>query len=198
MLPTVAYVGGPAELAYLAQSQVIYRELLGRMPVAVPRQSATLLDARAGKLMERYGLSLPDFFHGEQAVREKMARRLVPPGLEREIGETRVDVGTLLDRLQDGLAGFEPTLAAAFGTSRRKIEYQLAKIERKTAREALRRDQRISADAAYLSGLVFPEKHLQERLYSILPFLARHGLDLMPALAESLSLECRDHRVLVI
>ena len=41
MLPTVAYVGGPAELAYLAQSQVIYRRLSERIPVAVSRQSAT-------------------------------------------------------------------------------------------------------------------------------------------------------------
>ena len=57
LLPTVAYVGGPAELAYFAQSQVIYDRLLGRMPVAVSRASFTLLDSRAAKLLERYGLT---------------------------------------------------------------------------------------------------------------------------------------------
>src|SRR6185295_3224751 len=51
LLPTVAYVGGPAELAYFAQSQVLYSRLLGRMPVVTPRASFTLLDARAGKLL---------------------------------------------------------------------------------------------------------------------------------------------------
>jgi uncharacterized protein YllA (UPF0747 family) len=198
MLPTAAYVGGPAELAYLAQSEVIYRQLLGRMPVAVPRQSATLLDARAAKVFERYGLALPDFFRGEDFVREKIASALVPPALERMIGETRVEAGALLDRLEIALAGFDPTLEAAFRKSRRKMDYQVAKIGRKAAREALRRDARASAEAAYACGLVFPEKHLQERLYSILPFLARHGPDLPATLGGRLSLECRDHRVLVV
>jgi bacillithiol biosynthesis cysteine-adding enzyme BshC len=198
MFPTVAYVGGPAELAYLSQSQMIYESLLGRMPVAVPRQSATLLDARAGKLLDRYELSLPDFFHGSDVVREKIASKLVPAGLERMIGETRVETGALLDRLERALAGFDPTLAASFEKSRRKIDYQLAKTGHKAARQALRRDERASAEAAYLCGLVFPEKHLQERLYSILPFVARHGPGLIDTLGDRLPLECRDHRVLVV
>jgi bacillithiol biosynthesis cysteine-adding enzyme BshC len=79
LLPTVAYVGGPAELAYLAQSKVIYDALLGRMPVALHRQSATLLDARSAKLLNRYGLALPDFFAGVETLGERMARKLVAP-----------------------------------------------------------------------------------------------------------------------
>src|ERR1035438_1865472 len=58
MLPTVASIGGPAELAYLAQSEVLYRAVLGRMPVALPRAGFTILDAQSEKLMERYGLAL--------------------------------------------------------------------------------------------------------------------------------------------
>ncbi len=198
MLPTVAYVGGPAELAYLAQSQVIYRELLGRMPVEVPRASATLLDARAAKLFDRYGLTLPDFFRGEDGICAKIAEKLVPPGLKAAIGEARVQVGQTLDGLQGTFAGFDPTLAAAFATSRRKIEYQLAKTERKAARESLRRDERASAEAAYAAGLVYPQKHLQERRYSMVPFLARHGEDLIGRLAAETARDCAEHRVLVV
>ncbi len=198
MLPTVAYVGGPAELAYLAQSQVIYRELLGRMPVAVPRASATLLDARAAKLFDRYGLTLADFFRGDDAIRQRIGAKLAPPGLVAAIGDARLRAGETLDGLQGAFAGFDPTLAAAFATSRRKIEYQLAKTERKAARESLRRDERASAEAAYVGGLVFPRKHLQERLYSTVPFLARHGEDLMARLAGEMARECLDHRVVVV
>lgn len=196
LLPTVAYVGGPAELAYLAQSQVIYEALLGRMPVALHRQSATLLDARAAKLMARYGLSLPDFFAGYEALREHIARKLVPSGLLGAIAQSQSKSERLLDELSPALAAFDPTLDAALATTRRKIAWQLSKLERKVAREALRRNERAAADAAYLNGLIYPEKHLQERFYSILPFLAQHGFDVVDRISDALTLDCRDHRVI--
>src|SRR5437879_3255519 len=73
ILPTVAYIGGPAELAYLAQARVIYDRVLGRMPVALSRAGFTLLDQKSSKLMERFELCLPDFFHGEDHLRERIA-----------------------------------------------------------------------------------------------------------------------------
>src|SRR4029077_7280992 len=47
LLPTAAYIGGPAEIAYLAQSQVVYKTLLGRMPAILPRESFTLIEPPA-------------------------------------------------------------------------------------------------------------------------------------------------------
>jgi uncharacterized protein YllA (UPF0747 family) len=78
-----------------------------------------------------------------------------------------------------------------------KIAYQLSKIERKVGRAMLARDERASHDASYLSGLIYPQKHLQERLYSIIPFLAKHGPGLIDELYEGIHLECPDHQLLV-
>lgn len=198
VLPTVAYVGGPSELAYMAQSEVLYRDLLSRMPVMLSRAGFTLLDARAAKLMDRYGLTLPDVFHGEERVRDQIAGRLVPSELMHEFGEMERSAADSLTRLRDHLAAFDSTLAASADKTRAKILYQLSKIERKTARETLRKNNRAADEAAYVSGLIFPEKHLQERLYSILPFVAQHGPGLMDTLYENISLECPDHRILVV
>ena len=198
VLPTVAYVGGPSELAYMAQSEVLYREVLGRMPVMVSRGGFTLLDARAAKLMGRYELTLPEVFHGEELVRDRIGQRLVPAALLREFGEIEKATAESLARLRNDLVSFDSTLAAAADKSRTKVLYQLSKIERKTAREAVRKNQRAAEEAAYLSGLIFPEKHLQERLYSILPFIAQHGPGLIETLYENISLDCPDHRVLVV
>jgi len=198
ILPTAAFVAGPAEITYLAQSAVLYEDLLGRMPVIVPRQAFTLLDARAEKLMRRYRLSLPEFFHGEEALRARVAATLTPATLDRALEAARSSVDDPLSRLRESLLGFDPTLAAAFDTSRRKIAYQLSKIQAKARREALRRDQRAQHDAAYLSALLLPQRHLQERFYSILPFLAQHGPDLLPHLYQSIDLDCRDHRLLTL
>jgi bacillithiol biosynthesis cysteine-adding enzyme BshC len=196
MLPTAAYIGGAAEIAYLAQSEVLYNAMLGRMPVAVPRTGFTILDARSQKLFERYGLSLPDFFHGQEALRERLSAKLVPPALSGALRNAETAVDAALDRLRLEMAGFDGSLTGALDRSARKIRYQIGKIGRKAGREALARDDRAVRDAASLHGLIYPEGHLQERLYSILPFLARHGLGLTAQIHESIELDCPDHRVL--
>lgn len=198
ILPTVACIMGAAEGAYMAQSEVMYRTVLGRMPVVAPRSGFTILDQHSAKLMDRYGLALPDFFQGEDPVRERIAAQLVPPPLNAAIRETATAVDHAIQRLRGDLSAFDPTLAQALDRSGRKIRYQLSKIEGKTGREALRRDARAASDAASLSGLIFPERHLQERLYSILPFLAKHGLELVDHLYEAIELDCPDHRVMVV
>jgi bacillithiol biosynthesis cysteine-adding enzyme BshC len=198
MLPTVAYIGGAAEIAYLAQSAVLYDAVLGRMPVAVPRSGFTIVDQRSQKAIDRFGLGLADFFHGEEALRQRMAATLVPPSLVGAMRDTSAAVEAAVDGLRAAMAGFDPTLARALDRGAGKIRYQLAKIQRKAAREALVRDARAARQAASLYGLIYPQRHLQERLYSILPFLARHGLDLIERIYECIELECPDHRVLVV
>jgi bacillithiol synthase len=196
LLPTVAYVGGPAELAYLAQSQVIYDRLLGRMPVAVSRASFTLLDGRAQKLMSRYGLTLPDTLAPEESLKERIAHALIPEDVARLFGATSAQFVSQMDRLGVGLEKLDPTLAASLAKSRMKVLYQVEKLRKKTERETLRRDARASEEARYLSTLLYPHRHPQERFYSILPFLAQHGLELVDRLYEVVQVDCPDHRVI--
>ncbi|MEO5924017.1 MAG: bacillithiol biosynthesis cysteine-adding enzyme BshC [Bryobacteraceae bacterium] len=198
MLPTIAYVGGPGELAYFAQSAVLYDKLLGRMPVMLPRACFTLLDARAEKLMKKFGLKLADVMVKRDELRARIAKQLLPSGLGAEFEMTSAQTLAGLDKLAASLQEFDPTLAAAMAKSRAKVLYQIEKLRRKTERETLRRDARATADAAYLTGLLYPEDHLQERLHSILPFLAKYGMDLVDRLYDEVKPECPDHRVLTL
>lgn len=198
LLPTAAFIGGPGELAYLAQSQVIYDRLLGRMPVITSRAMFTLLEARTAKLLARYRLAIPETMVTEEALRERVAATLVPSNLENAFAETAVELDERLNRLNDELQRFDPTLAASLAKSRAKMKYQLGKAQRKTAREILRRDERATSDAQHLSALLFPQRHLQERFYSILPFLAAHGTDVPARLLDHVSLACPDHRVVAL
>ncbi len=198
LLPTVAYLGGPAELAYFAQSEPLYTALLGRMPVVAHRASFTLFDRRAAKLAKRYELSLKDIAVPDVDLREKMARRLVPEGVTGQFGASLAAVNAELNKLAASIHGFDPGLEKAFEKSRSKVLYQIGKMERKTAREALRRDARATADAQYLHDLVYPHRHLQERMYGILPFLATHGMDLISRIYECVEPACPDHQILTI
>jgi len=71
LLPTVAYIGGPSEISYFAQSEVLYRNLLGRMPVMLPRAGFTVVDTKAQRLLKQYGLEVEDVWVGPQELRKR-------------------------------------------------------------------------------------------------------------------------------
>ncbi len=198
LFPTVAYIGGPAELAYLAQSRVLYERLLGRQPVAVPRSGFTLFDARCQKLMDRYHLRLEDFYHGEDALHEVIAAKLIPGELKHTLDSAAAGIEQNLETLEAAFRQFDETLAAALTKSRDKMRHQFTKLQRKAGREQLRRNERAAEEAAYLYNSIYPHKHLQERFYTILPFLAQHGLDLVDRLYENVRLDCPDHLLVTI
>src|SRR5690349_20994508 len=82
LLPTLAYTGGPAEVAYFAQAAVVYEKVLGRVTPVLPRFSATIVDPRAQRLMAKYRVSLPDLFHGPDIFREIIAVHSLPADLQ--------------------------------------------------------------------------------------------------------------------
>jgi bacillithiol synthase len=198
MLPTVAYFGGPAELAYFAQSEVLYRRLLGRMPVMLHRAGFTLLDGGTEKILTRYGLSVLDVLVHETGLRERLAAKLIPAGVNEEIAALRQRLGSDVAALYDKVQKLDPTLEKVLAKSSAKMVYQLDKMQRKVARQALRRDEQAQRHAEYLNHSLYPHRHMQERFYSILPFLAEHGLDLIERVYEHVEVGCPDHQVLPI
>ena len=198
LLPTAGLLGGPAELAYWAQSAVLYERLLGRMPAALHRASFTLLDSRTAKLLGKYGLSLTDCMTYDADFRARMAARLTPPQLRAQFERQRTAVDRALGELRGSLGHFDPTLAEALDRSARKIRYQFEKIEGKAGREILRRDERSGDDADRLAAWLYPHRSQQERRYSILSFQARFGERLYDEIYEAIRPECADHQALVL
>jgi bacillithiol biosynthesis cysteine-adding enzyme BshC len=198
LLPTACLVGGPAEIAYLAQSGPLYEALLGRQPVFLPRSGFTLFDEHAARRAAGYRLRMHEFFVPEATFTERLAHTRIPPALLGQMERISAQAAHLFDEMRRELLDFDPTLAKASERSQKRVRYQFQKMERKAAREIARREERVREDAGYLRGLVYPEKHLQERLYSILPFLAAHGLGLVDTLGNQVHENCPDHHVVVI
>ena len=198
LLPTVAYVSGAAEVAYLAQAGPLYQRLLGHMPVVHPRASFTLLDSRAAELLGRYQVIVGDVLAGPQALRETMAQQLLPAELAATLTQEQRRLQELLTNLRQQMEAFDHTLADATATSARKMSYQLAKIKRKAARAAGLRSSQMERDAVVLENLIYPGKNLQERVYSGIYFLAQFGPDLLDRLYQRISIHGADHQVLVL
>src|SRR6185312_3276714 len=103
-LPTVAYVGGPAEVAYMAQCQPVYHELLGRMPVIVPRNGFTLLDDHTVKMLDRYHLAIIDILDHPERVQSRIARHLVPADIGQRLENTKSAISSVLQDAERALS----------------------------------------------------------------------------------------------
>ncbi|HXN93894.1 MAG TPA: bacillithiol biosynthesis cysteine-adding enzyme BshC [Candidatus Acidoferrales bacterium] len=175
LLPTAAYIAGPAEISYFAQSEVVYRHLLGRMPVMLPRAGFTLVDAKADKLLRRYGLTVENVWGGPQELRHKMESRSVPGSLAKNFERNQKQIAKMLAQLGKQIEKLDPTLKGTVERARKRIEFHIDKLRRKAGRAQDKKAGLISAHEQYLESLLDPHKGLQERELCLLPFLARWG-----------------------
>jgi bacillithiol biosynthesis cysteine-adding enzyme BshC len=196
LFPTAVYFGGPAEIAYFAQAEVIYRKLLGRTTPVLHRLSATLVSQSMSELMERYQLSFRDLFHGSEQVCELLASRVLPATLQAALRGARYSVENWLTAVKGELQELDPTLVDATSRSERKILYQLQKISGKAARAELRRSQQLRNDAHHVLTELFPNKELQERVLPGVYFLARYGPELIDTLKEAAAPQCPGHQII--
>jgi len=175
LLPTVAYIGGPSEISYFAQSEVLYRHLLGRMPVMLPRPGFTLIDAKAQRLLKQYNIDVEQVWEGPQELGKRMSAASIPENLATLLQENGAEIQKRLKQWSDAVAVFDPTLKTAVETAQNKIEYQAEKLQQMIGRALDRKSGTVAAHQEFLSNLIYPRKSLQSREVCFLPFAARWG-----------------------
>jgi bacillithiol biosynthesis cysteine-adding enzyme BshC len=196
LLPTLAYTGGAAEVAYFAQAAVVYQELLGRITPILPRFSATLVEPKPQSLLEKYQLTLPDFFQGEEALREKIAAKILPAELQKAFDRAAATIEQSVAGIRAGLMQLDKTLAEAADNAQSKMQHQLETLRGRAARAELRQSELAARHAQQLSASLYPNKTLQEREIAGIYFLSRLGPELLHTLYEALQPDCHDHQVI--
>jgi bacillithiol synthase len=175
LLPTVAFSAGPAEISYLAQSEVVYRHILGRMPVVLPRAAFTILDAKGDKLLQKYHLCIENIWAGPQELRRQMEAVSLPSQLAGEFDRKKALIENTLAQLGEDIRKLDTTLAGAVTTAKEKMTFQLEKLREKTGRALDERAGVIAEHVEFLDNLVYPNRALQSRELCFLSFLAQWG-----------------------
>jgi uncharacterized protein YllA (UPF0747 family) len=175
LLPTAAYFGGPAEIAYYAQSQVLYKKLLGRMPVLFPRADFTLVDPKAERILKKYRLQVEDVWSGSQTLRNRMYNSAVPGKLAREFDGNLRQIEKSIQKLHKAIAKVDPTIQGTIARAEKRIRFQIEKLRHKTGAALDRHEKLIAQHEKFLENLLYPQKGLQSRDLCFLPFLARWG-----------------------
>ena len=195
LLPTIAYVAGPSELAYLAQAQVLYHAFGRPQPVVFPRASFTLVDHRTQRLLEKYHLNVEDVWLGEQPLGEKIAAAGLAEGWSDRFTQAQQDMAGLLGRLRGDVERLDPTLLEALQHAQEKILYQMDRLRGKVSRAGLARSELLARHAQALARFLMPQKDLQERQVGGAYFLGRAGYELLPDLLSEIQTDGPGHLV---
>jgi bacillithiol biosynthesis cysteine-adding enzyme BshC len=198
LLPTLCYIGGPAEVAYFAQIEVVYRKLAGRLTPIVPRIFATLIEPRQAKLMDRYQLSLPDLFNAPEKTRELVGSRALPESILKSFDQAAEHVEQALSLIQGPLEKLDKTLVDAAENAGTKMRYQLQTIRDKAARAETRKNSEVMQHADELVTALYPNKDLQEREVGAVYFLLKYGLSVVEQIKAAVQTGCGEHQVIRI
>ena len=198
LLPTAAYVAGPAEIAYLAQAEVVYRRLLGRMPAVVPRASFTLVEPPVARLLKKYDLDFHDILRGRQHLRAKLERQFLSKTLAHRFTTGEKTIRKLLGGLRQPLGKLDKTLLGALDTAERKMVYQFLRLRSKAGRAQNFRTGVLDARERQLVDSLYPHHGLQERTLCFLPILARQGPALLEELSQRIVVGVSPHEVLFL
>jgi bacillithiol biosynthesis cysteine-adding enzyme BshC len=198
LLPTLCYIGGPAEVAYFAQIEVVYRNLAGRVTPVVPRIFATLIEPRIAKLMDRYQLSLPDLFNTPEKTRELVASRALPDSILESFDLAAEHVEKALALIQGPLEKLDKTLIDAAENAGSKMRYQLQGIRDKAARAEARKNTEVLRHADELIAALYPSKELQEREIGAAYFLLKYGKSVLDQIKAAARTGCGEHQVIRI
>lgn len=177
ILPTVAYLGGPAEIAYFAQVSAVAAAMGEVPPLVLPRWSGFVIEPRVERILERYGLSPMDFAD-PHAVESRFARSSLPDSVTQNIDRMRGAIGSSVDSMERG-DGRDLVPHGVLRGVERNMSHRLERLERRFAAGVKRRGNDALHDAAIARGALFPFGQKQERALNVIPLLARYGAGLL-------------------
>jgi len=197
LLPVAAEVADPEEIAAWVDRTVPPADSGPPGPVRWGRSSATLVDRRSGKTMEKYGLRLPQLLSGADAILALLHR---PEGQDpiRRLQDLGRETSRILGSLSSAVPPDELKHKRALELSEARILYQLEKLSDKFSLGRNRKSSVMRTQILRLCNSVAPMGGLQERTLGLVHFVARYSTSCLRFLYSKLEPGFWEHQMVGI
>ncbi|MGA9405892.1 MAG: bacillithiol biosynthesis cysteine-adding enzyme BshC [Bacteroidota bacterium] len=196
LLPTLAYVGGPSEIAYFAQLKPVYESFEVQMPVVYPRASVTIMEEKVKNILDKFQV---DFTEIWSAIDPLLIR------IAEQVSEVKVD--TLFDQLHRrvqeavaesrfGIQQIDPTLSGAIDSTLTRIESQLNVLKEKTQSAQQRRQEVTIKQIQKVAANIFPKSNFQEREFNVVYYMNKYGPDFVKWLSGEIIIDRFQHQLI--
>ncbi len=198
LLPTIAYVAGPSELAYFGQFRTLYDEFGLPQPIIYPRASVTIVEEKVEKVLERFSLEATDMFGDLEFLKQQVAEQISDLKAEEFFTSSWNSIRESLDQLKPALQSIDPTLLPALGHTLDKLHSHLEALKGKTI-AAQKRQHEVALRQIEKAGMnLFPSSDFQERQLNVLYYLNKYGLEFLRWLFREIEIDKYKHQLLQI
>jgi bacillithiol synthase len=173
LFPTLAYIGGPAEIAYFAQLHPWYEAMEIKQPWVLPRASVTLIPPATRNFLSTRNLKPQELYIKEDTLLDALLQNSALNFVRTKMKDLKATVQQDLNEVRQHAEKVEPTLGKTVQTAGRKIQYQLEKVERKTFYAVKRNDRLLFDQIRKAKNVIYPAEKLQERYLNIFSFSSR-------------------------
>lgn len=198
LLPTVAYVAGPSEVAYHAQLKPLYEHLNIPQPVVYPRASGSFVEEKLDRVMEKYHLELTQFFEDPDAVAAQVVEQVEEVKVEKIFGNATRLTHDALNELKFGLKDIDPTLLGTLEGVKSKIDINLGVLKEKAITAQKRRNETAVRQIERAATSLLPNGGLQERELNIVYYMNKYGPELVKWLVGELDITGFKHQILML
>jgi bacillithiol biosynthesis cysteine-adding enzyme BshC len=198
LFPTVCYVAGPNELAYLGQLRGVYQHFGVPMPLMYPRATATILDSAALRFLTKYKLPLEALQPQDEAALNELLKAQIPAAVEESFSEAERTIEKQMERVIQAIPALDPTLEGAARSTLERMQRDLQTLHGKMIQAAKRRDETLRRQFMHARALAFPSGHAQERTIGFISFLNQYGPAFVERLDEELPLDLGRHWIVTI
>jgi bacillithiol synthase len=198
VFPTICYVAGPNELAYLGQLRDVYAHFDVPMPLMYQRATATLVDSNTFRFLTKYDLPFTSLQAQDESALNQLLQSQLPPAVEQSLGAVASLVEERMETLAKAVLQIDATLEGAVRTTLGKLQHDVQSLRNKVIQAAKRRDETLRRQFQRAQALTFPQGHPQEREVGEVWFLNRYGPALVDRLLDELPLAMGNHWILTI
>lgn len=175
LFPTLAYVGGPGELAYFAQVTALFEAYGIQPPVVYPRYSGLIVEPKVERLLEELDIPLEEVSRPREELIDDLARRQVPPAVRQALNDLREALTEQFEELIDATGFLDERLRAPLGSARNRALAEAERVETKILRSIKHGDAIAAEKLQRLLDSLHPNGAPQDRVLNVLPFVARYG-----------------------
>ncbi len=196
LLPTAAYVGGSSEISYFAQVMPNYKFFDVVSPIIFPRSSGTIIESHLYSILEKYNLSLTDFYSDENILIEKVVKIVSEFNFDELFNKSETEIKSTLNKLKENLLTVDNSLEQPIEKSILRMEQTLNTLKDKSKSAEERKHKTLIQQLQKVRDAVYPNGNLQEREISFFYFANKYGLDIIKWIMSELNTNKIEHQVI--